>query len=154
MREMCMCEICMRMCKNLHTHAYGILMPFITQKTEAKTPRIAFLSGWPWPLTYDLDLRTCPRYHQGQSMYQISWPYAKRFSRESAINWQTDRHTHTDGSVFITSTADAGGNKTLLILSCNYMIVTLSCWLLVIAGLHISKWLIADGDKSGIYNTK
>ncbi len=65
-------------------------------------------------LTFDLwlDHWTRSRYYQGQPLYQISWPYVKRFSSESA-NRQTHRHihTHTDGSVFITSTADAGGNE-------------------------------------------
>ncbi len=41
-------------------------------------------------------------------LYQILGPYVELFSHESA-----DRHTdrHTDGTDFIPSTADAGGNE-------------------------------------------
>ena len=49
-----------------------------------------FFYRWPCPLTYDVALWTCPRYHQGQPLCQISWLYAKRFIRESA-NRHTDR---------------------------------------------------------------
>ena len=66
-------QICVCMHEIQCTQAHEIIMPFITQKTQAKTLNIAFLlTQWPWPLTYDLDLRTCPRYYQGQSPYQIS----------------------------------------------------------------------------------
>ncbi len=41
-------------------------------------------------MTYDLDLQTYPRYHQGTRLHQILGPYLKRFSQESA-----DRRTHT-----------------------------------------------------------
>ncbi len=34
--------ICMCMREILHTHAHEILMPFITQKTQAKTLKITF----------------------------------------------------------------------------------------------------------------
>ncbi len=48
-------------------------------------------STWrPWPLTYNLDLRTHARYYQGTYLYQILGPYFEPFSQESA-----DRHTHT-----------------------------------------------------------
>ncbi len=68
----------------------------------------------PWPLTYDLDHQTRPRCHQGQSLYQISWPYVELSGLESAnrqTGRQTDTHTHTDGTVSITFNADAGGKK-------------------------------------------
>ena len=90
-----------------HTCTWNLNDIYLTD-TQAKTLKITFLAGWPWSLTYDLHLQTRSRYCQGQSLCQISLPYAKRFGRESA-NWQT--HRHTDGSVFITSTADAGGKK-------------------------------------------
>ena len=76
----------------------------ITQKNLSQNSK-KYIFNW---MTRTFDLRTRLRYYQGQSLYQISWPYTKQFSRESADR-QTD--THTDGSVFITSTADAGGNK-------------------------------------------
>ncbi len=41
-------------------------------------------------MTYDLDLWTCPRYCQDESLCQILGPYIKLFSRESA-NKQTNR---------------------------------------------------------------
>ncbi len=84
-----------------------------------------FVTGWPWHLTYDLDLQTWPRYYQGQSLYRILWPYAKRFSCESAT-WLTHWHTHTDISVFITWTADAGGKNTYsfdILTSCSLLII-------------------------------
>ncbi len=55
-----------------------------------KTWKLRFLTLWPWPLTYDLDYQTWPRFHQGQPSYQFLGRYAKRFSRESA-------HKLTDG---------------------------------------------------------
>ncbi len=85
--------------------------------------KITFLTWRPWPSTYDLDLRTCPRYHQGHSLYQILWSCVKRFRHETA-HTPTDTHTdtHTDGTVSITSTANAGVNKDLpvwALISCN-----------------------------------
>ena len=65
-----------------------------------------FFTWWPWPLTSDLDHQTNLRYHQGQSLYQILWPYINPFNRENA-NKQI--RTHTNGSVSITLTAHAGG---------------------------------------------
>ena len=66
-----------------------------------------FLTWWPWPLTYELDHRTWPRYGSGRPACQIPCLYAKRFNRESADR-RTD--TLTDGTDSITSTAGAGGN--------------------------------------------
>ena len=88
-------------------------MPSIAQKTQAQIPKLRFSTWWPWPLTYVLAHRTHLR---GQSLCQILWSYVNPFSRES-IHTQRDTHTErythtpTDGSVFITSTADAGGNN-------------------------------------------
>ena len=78
---------------------------------KKKSWKSRFLTWWPWPLTYDLHHRSHPRYDQGQSLNQLLWSYDTRFSCEST-NRQTDRQTdrHTDGTVFITSTANAGGN--------------------------------------------
>ena len=70
------------------------------------------LTWWPWPLTYDLDHQSRPRFYQGQSLCQILWPNIKWFGRESAdILTHRQTHIHTEGSVFLTSTADAGGKK-------------------------------------------
>ena len=49
-----------------------------------KVRKSRFSKSWPWPLTYDLDLQTRPRYYQGQCLYQFSGPYVKPFNRESA----------------------------------------------------------------------
>ncbi len=59
-----------------------------------KTPLIHFLTWWPWPLTYDLDLWTWPRYSSTGHTHQKSCPYVCPFSRESG-NTHTDRHTDT-----------------------------------------------------------
>ncbi len=66
-----------------------------------------FLASWPWPLTYDLDHRTWPRFYLGQCPYQFLSPYLKWFSCESA-ELQTHTHRHTDGTDSITSTAFRG----------------------------------------------
>ena len=47
---------------------------------------INVFTGWPWPLTYDLEHQTCPRYYQGQPLYQISWPYVKRHNCRREVN--------------------------------------------------------------------
>ncbi len=60
-------------------------------------------------LTYDLDLRTHPRY-QGQCLHQILSFYVIQFSCESAYR-QTHTCTHTGGTNSIPSTADAGVNN-------------------------------------------
>ena len=78
----------------------------IHRPTHKKLQESRFSTWRPWPLTYDPDHQTHPRYHQGQSPRQILASYVKRFNRESA-EWQTD--AHTDGTDFIPSTADAGG---------------------------------------------
>ncbi len=70
----------------LHTQAHEI---FITQKARPSQNSKNYIVQLD-----DLDLQTRPRYYQGQSMYQISWPYAKQFSCESA-NWQTARQKVT-----------------------------------------------------------
>ncbi len=62
----------------------------IRPKTHVKH----FLTWWPWPLTYDLDLWTWPRYPSIWPTYQKAGPYVLPFGRESG-NTQTDRHTHT-----------------------------------------------------------
>ena len=52
-----------------------------------------------WPS--DLDHRTWPRFHQGQSLYQVPCPNVKWFGSESA-DWQTDGQKQ--GTDSITST--------------------------------------------------
>ncbi len=51
--------------------------------------------SWPWPLTYDLDIRTQPRYAQPRL----------------ACQRRTHTHTHTNDVKTITLTADAGCNQ-------------------------------------------
>ena len=61
---------------------------------QKKVSRIArksyFLIWWPWPLIYDLDLQTCPKYDPGWLTCKMLCPYVKRFSHESA-----ELQTHT-----------------------------------------------------------
>ncbi len=64
---------------------------FLSDHSNKKTVDMMFFDQV--TSTFDLDCWTRPRYYQGRSLYQISWPYAKRFSCESA-NWQTHRQTH------------------------------------------------------------
>ncbi len=87
---------CCHMTSWYHTMGQDFIWGYSNQKTLL------------WPLIYDLDHRTRPRFHQCQSLYQFWCPYIKRFGRESADYTQTDRHTN--GTDSITSTADAGGN--------------------------------------------
>ena len=82
---------------SMHTCTWNLNAIYHTENPSQNSKNCIF--NW-MTLTYDLDLRTCPRYYQGQSLYQISWPYAKRFSRESA-NWQTHTHTHTQTAPFL-----------------------------------------------------
>ncbi len=67
-------------------------------------------STWrPWPLTYDLDLRTHPRYYQGQCIcLGLFWVCT---SNGSAVRAFTDTYTHTGRTNSIPSTADAEGKK-------------------------------------------
>ena len=53
----------------------------------SKTWKIMFLTSWPWPLTYDLDHQTWPRFHQDQFCVRVSNGMALRV----LTNWQTDR---------------------------------------------------------------
>ena len=66
-------------------------------------------TGWPWPLTYDLTIELV------RDIIKVNpcTKFRDHTSNGSAVRVLTDRHTHThtDGSVFITSTADAGGNE-------------------------------------------
>ncbi len=54
-----------------------------------------------WPLTYDLDLQTCPRYQQGHSLCQIFWAYVKRLGMRALTHGHTHRHTHTHTGPFL-----------------------------------------------------
>ncbi len=84
---------------------------FLSGRSNRKILEITFFDLV--TLTFDLDHQTHPRFYQGQSLYQILWPYVNQFSCESAHKL-TD--THTNGSVLITSTADAGGNNIQMLL--------------------------------------
>ena len=82
---------------------------FFTRIIRQTTSSKHFLTWWPWPLTYDLDLWTWPRYPSTWPTHQRSGLYVCPFSRES-VHRQTDRHTHThtDYVKTITPIADAG----------------------------------------------
>ena len=56
-----------------------------------------------WPMTLPIKLPIWPRYGPATPPCKISCPYIKRFSRESA---HRHRHRHTDGTDYITSTAE------------------------------------------------
>ncbi len=52
-------------------------------------PNEHYLTSWPWPVTYDLDIRFWPRYPPTWPACKNSSPYVCPFSRESD-NRQTD----------------------------------------------------------------
>ena len=81
----------------------------LAQVTLSENPKIMFFILATWPLTYDLDLQTYPRYCQGESFHQILSPYLQWFSQKSA-NRHTDTQTRTDGTNSIPLIADARGN--------------------------------------------
>ncbi len=60
-----------------------------------------FLTSWPWLLTYDLDLRTWPRYPSTWPPCQNSSPYVRLFSQESETDTHRDtqKHRHTDAQM-------------------------------------------------------
>ncbi len=100
-----------------HMIGQGFVWCLSNQEKVSRIGRTShFLTWWPWPLTYDFDHQTWPRDGPVWPTCQISCPYIKWFSHQSADRWthtQTHRHTDTqDDSV--TSTADAGGKKTII----------------------------------------
>ncbi len=68
--------------------------------------RETLLGLWPWPLTYDLDLRTWRRYLR-------PWPSCQNSSLCVSLfgNGRRHRRTHTDNAKTITPYADAGCNR-------------------------------------------
>ena len=65
-----------------------------------------FLTWWPWLLTDDPDHRTRTRYHYlNKSLYQTSWSYI------TCSAMRVLAQTQTDGTIFITPTANLGGKK-------------------------------------------
>ncbi len=65
------------------------------QEPDMPHPEKCFLTWWPWPLTYDPDLRTWPRYSSTRPTCRNSGLYVCPFSRERG-NTHTHTHTHTD----------------------------------------------------------
>ncbi len=61
--------------------------------TRYGQPKKHFLTWWPWPLTYDPDLRTWLRYFSTWPTCQNSGPYVCPFGRERG-NTHTHRQTH------------------------------------------------------------
>ncbi len=77
-----------------------------------KTPLKHFLTSWPWPLTYDLDLWTWPRYPSTWPTHQKSGPYVCPFSRESGnTHTHTDTHTHRRCQNYYTLSLTRGVKK-------------------------------------------
>ncbi len=98
-----------------HMRPLHALMSITGQKTQAKSPKLHFSTGWPWPLTYDLDHKTI------RQVIKVN-PYSKFCDRMSVgstvrafTNWHRQTDKPIDGSIFITSTADAGGKMPMLI---------------------------------------
>ena len=59
----------------------GFVSCLSNQKKVSRITRSHFLTWWPWPLTYDLDNQTWPRYGAGRPPCQISCLYVQQFSR-------------------------------------------------------------------------
>ena len=76
-----------------------------------KYPLKHFLTSWPWPLTYDLDLQTWPRYPSTWPTYRNSSLYVCPFGRESG-NRYTHRQTH-DVKIIRPDTSQTRGVITL-----------------------------------------
>ena len=72
---------------NVHTHDSKI--NGCAYHTPVKTQISSFVIWGPWLLTYGLD-HWIPRYHQGQSLYQILWLYTRWVGGESddILVWQ------------------------------------------------------------------
>ena len=58
-----------------------------------RCPLTHFLTSWPWPLTYDLDLWTRPRYPSTWPPCQNPSLYVRPFGQDSETDRQTDTHT-------------------------------------------------------------
>ncbi len=83
----------------------------------------------PWPLTYDLDLWSWPRYLQAWPTCQNLSLYVRLFGQDSETDGHTD--THTDDAKTITPSADAG---------CKYTNVMFRVWMWWWFWTH-SPWL-------------
>ena len=79
-------------------YSYSHIPEFLLWQVHRQVTRLSevigksqwtFLTLWPWPLTYDLDLQTWPRYPSTWPPCQNSSAYVCPFGRES----ETDRHT-------------------------------------------------------------
>ncbi len=72
----------------------------VSWKSNKEIPLTCTVNGffgtrWPWPLTYDLDLWTWPRYSSTWPPCQNSSLYVPSFFRDSETDTQTDRQTDT-----------------------------------------------------------
>ncbi len=80
---------------------------------------LTFLTSWPWPLTYDLDLKTWPRYPSTWPPCQNSSPYVCPFGSESG-----NRHTHRRCQNYYTQhVTDVGSKKTPVISWISFMFI-------------------------------
>jgi len=71
-----------------------------------------FCPWWPWPLTFDLDLRTWARFLYTRGMYLTAKFDRPAFSRSEVImrtNWQTDKQTDAAENIHLASLRYAGG---------------------------------------------
>ena len=101
-------------------------------------PRIKFITSsshyltwWPWPLTYDLDLWSWPRYSSTWPTYQKSGPYVCPFAREIG-----SRQTHTQIDRQCQNyVADAGCKKEIGKKTLNMYMVRFSYLFLFMASL-------------------
>ncbi len=82
-----------------HLHRWSAKMTASVLSTvhlDEETHLKYFLTWWPWPLTYDLDLITWPRYSPIWLPWQNSCLYVPPFGWDSETDRQTDTHTQTD----------------------------------------------------------
>ena len=102
-----MCEICAR--NSVHTCTWNLNAIYHEENPSQNSKNYIFylddLDLWPMTLTFEpvqdtIEVNPCTKFHDCTP-------------NGSAVRVLTDRHTdtQTDGSVFITLTADAGGNK-------------------------------------------
>ncbi len=93
------------------SHRHSLLIAPFVIFLAMHPNRGRFWAWWPWPLTYDLDLWTWPRYLHAWVTFQNSGLYTYSFGQDSETEGRT--HRHTDNAKTITPAADAGCNKGL-----------------------------------------
>ena len=79
-----------------------------------------FWAWWPWPLTYDLELRTWPRYLQPWPACQNSSLYVCSFGQDSETDGGTHRHTDRQTDIRTQATCHPHGRVFLMCYSQPY----------------------------------